>query len=210
MIFLWQIGVIDGLTFMNFCANCAAQYTGITLAELPNYTGPSVFLAPVQGLAESYKYIRAAKGANEIRKRAATVASFMMMSGAATLTDPATNAAAGGTIVTFIGHMRDIIAKANSTSTGGLVFANSALLSKLTKDELFVLNVVIVGGVLLIVVSCYVLPRIAKAYWNYSKKVSQYIKTYGKKVFLPFKYVGFIKRRLIKLKSSILVRNKIL
>lgn len=109
MIFFWQIGVIDSLTFMKFCANCAAQYTGITLAELPNYTGPSVLLAPVQGLGTSYKYIRAAQGAMEIRERVATVASFMMMSGAAT------NAAAGGAIGTFIGHMKNIIAKANST-----------------------------------------------------------------------------------------------
>lgn len=133
-----------------------------------------------------------------------------MMLGRATLTDPATNVAAGGTIASFIEYMKNLIAIANNTSTGSLVFANSAILSNLTKDEFIVLNGVIVNGVLLIVVSSYVLLRITKAYWNYSKKVSQYIKIFGKKVFLPFKYIGFVKRRVIKFRSSILIKNKIL
>ena len=86
----------------------------------------------------------------------------MFMSGRATLTDPATNAAAGGTIATFIEYMKSIIAKSNN-STGGLVFVNPARLSKFTKDEIIVLNVVIVGEVVLIILSSYLLPRIAKA-----------------------------------------------
>jgi hypothetical protein len=71
--------------------------------------------------------------------------------------------------------MKNAIAAAKNTSTGGLVFTNLAILSKLTKDEFIVLNGVIVNGVLLIVVSSYILLQIAKAYSNYSKKVSQYI-----------------------------------
>ena len=175
MIFLWQIGVVDSLTLMQFFINCAAQYTGLTLAEVANYMSdirPNVLLAPVHGLGTSYKYVRAAQGAMERRARVATLASFMVMSGRATLTDPATNAAAGGTIASFIGHMKNVIATANNNSTGGLVFANSAILSKLTKDDFIVLNGVIISGVLLIVISSYVLPRIAKAYWNYSKKLA--------------------------------------
>ena len=97
----------------------------------------------------------------EKRARIATLASFMAMSGRATLTDPATNAAAGGTIASFIGHMKSVIEKSNN-STGGLVFVNPAMLSKLTNDEFIVLNLVIVGGVLLIIISFYVLPGIAK------------------------------------------------
>ena len=42
----------------------------------------------------------------EKRARIATVASFMTMSGRAIFTDPSTNGAAGGTIATFIGHMK--------------------------------------------------------------------------------------------------------
>jgi uncharacterized membrane protein len=88
------------------------------------------------------------------------------------LTDPATNAAAGGTIASFIGHMKSVIEKSNNNSTGALVFVNPAMLSKLTKNEFIVLNVVIVGGVLLIIISSYILTRIHKAYWNYSKKLA--------------------------------------
>lgn len=79
----------------------------------------------------------------ERRARIATVASFIAMSGRATLTDPATNAAAGGTIASFIGHMKFVIEKTNNNSTGGLVFVNPA---KLSNDERIVLNIVIVGG----------------------------------------------------------------
>ena len=235
MIFLWQLGIVDSLTLLQFCINCGAQYTGLTLGEAAGYMGdigPSVLLAPIQGLGTSYKYVRTAQGAMERRARIATVASFMPMSGRATLTDPATNAAAGGTIASLIGHMKSVIEK-NNNSTGGLVFVNPAILSKLTNHEFIVLNVVIVGGVLLIIISFYVLPRIAKAYWNYSKRFSQYIITFGEKriqnfaqikksrkirsisklgskIFVPFKYLGFIERGAIKVGSSILVRNKIL
>ena len=219
MILLWQLGIVDSLTFLQFCINCGAQYTGLTLAEAAgcmNDIGPSVLLAPLQGLGTSYQYVRAAQVGMERRARIATLASFMAMSGRATLTDPATNAAAGGTISTFIGHMKSVIEKSNN-STGGLVFVNPARLQKLTKDEFIVLNVVIVGGGLLIIISSYVIPRITKACWNYSKKLSQYTITFGEKrinnfqqikksrkirsifrlgskIFVPLKSVGFLER----------------
>ena len=155
------------------------------------------------------------------------MAAFLAMSGRATLTDPATNAAAGGTITSFIGHMKSVIEKSNNNSTGGLVFVNPAIFSKLTNEEFIVFNVVIVGGILVI---SYVIPRIAKAYYNYSKRVSQYIISFGEKkikndkkskrinsisklgskIFIPFKYVGFVERGVIKVGVSILARNKIL
>ena len=225
IIFLWQLGIVDSLTFLQFCINCGAQYTGLTLAEAAgcmNDIGPSVLLAPVQELGTSYQFVRVAQGA-ERRARIATLASFMAMSGRATLTDPATNAAAGGTIASFIGHMKSVIEKSNN-STGGLVFVNPAMVSKLTNDESIFFNLVIVGGGLLIIISSYVIPRIAKAYWNYSKKLSQYTLTFGEKrirkikksrkirklgskIFVPFKYIGFIERAAIKVGSSIRVRE---
>jgi len=222
MIFLWQIGVVDSLTFFQFCMNCGAQYTGLTLGQAAGYIGdigPSVLLAPVQGLGTSYQYVRAAQGRMERRARIATIAAFMAMSGRATLTDPAT--------ASFIGHMKSVIEKSKNNSTGGLVFANPAILSKFTNDELIALNVVIVGGVLLIIISYYLLPRIAKDYWNYSKKSAQYtltsgekiirkikksrkIRKLGSKIFVPFKYIGFIEIAAIKVGSSSRIRNKIL
>ena len=57
MIFLWQFGIVDSLTLLQFCINCGAQYTGLTLAEAAGYMGdigPSLLLAPVQGIGTSY------------------------------------------------------------------------------------------------------------------------------------------------------------
>ena len=112
MVFLWQLGIVNNLTFLQFCINCGAQYTGLTLSEAAGYMGdigPSVLLAPVQGLGTSYQYVRAAQGAMERRARIATVASFMAMSGRSTLADPAT----GGTIASFIGYMKSVIEKSH-------------------------------------------------------------------------------------------------
>ena len=63
--------------------------------------------------------------------------------------------------------------KSKNNGTGGLVFANPAILSKYTNDELIALNIVIIGGglIIIIIISYYIIPRIAKAYWNYSKKL---------------------------------------
>ena len=132
--------------------------------------GSGVLLAPVKGLGIGYQYVRAAQGAMEKRARIAILASFMAMSDRATLTDSATNAVVGRTILSFIGHMKSVIEKSKNNGTGGLVFANPVILSKYTNDELIALNVVMLGGVLIIIISYYVLP-IAKAYWNYSNKL---------------------------------------
>ena len=59
MIFLWQLGIVDILTFFQFCMNCGAQYTGLTLAQAAGDMGdigPKVLLAPVQGLGTGYQY----------------------------------------------------------------------------------------------------------------------------------------------------------
>ena len=113
--------------------------------------------------------------------------------------------------------MKTVIEKSNNNSTGSLIFVNPAMLSEFTKDEIIVLQVVIVGGVLVIILSSYLLPRITKAYCNYSKKLSQYTITFGKKrinnfqqikksrkirsifrlgskIFVPLKSVGFLER----------------
>jgi hypothetical protein len=105
MIFLLQIAVVDSLTLMQFCIKYASQSTGLRLAEVINYMGdlrPNVLLVSVHGLDTSYQYVQAAQGAIERKARVTILASFLMILGRATLTDPATNAAAGGTIASFI------------------------------------------------------------------------------------------------------------
>ena len=81
----------------------------------------------------------------------------MTMSSRATLIDPITDTADDVTAASFIGHMKSVIEKSKNNGTGGLVFANPAILSKYTNDELIALNVVILGGVLIIIISYYVL-----------------------------------------------------
>lgn len=174
MILLWQFGVVDSLTLFQFCLNCGAQYGGLVVAEAAgnmNDIGPSPLLAPLAGLGTSYKYVRAAQGM-ERRARIANLAAFMVMSSRATLTDPATNGAVGGALATFIGYMKSILEKSNN-DTGGVVFLNPGTFSKLTNGEFIVLNVVIVGGVILIILSSHVLPRIGKAYLNSSKRLTK-------------------------------------
>lgn len=39
MVFLWQLGIVDRLTFLQFCINCGAQYKGLTLGETAGYMG---------------------------------------------------------------------------------------------------------------------------------------------------------------------------
>lgn len=64
---------------LQFCINCGAQYTGLTLGQAAGYMGdisPSVLLAPVQvlGTGISYQDVRAAQEAMERRARISTVA----------------------------------------------------------------------------------------------------------------------------------------
>ena len=64
MILLWQVGIIDSLTLLQFCINCGAQYTGLTLGEAAGYMGdigPGVLLAPVKGLGTGYQYVQAVR-----------------------------------------------------------------------------------------------------------------------------------------------------
>lgn len=34
VLFLWQMGVVDSLTLMQFFINCGAQYTGVAFGEV--------------------------------------------------------------------------------------------------------------------------------------------------------------------------------
>lgn len=184
MLFLWRCGVIDSLTFAQFCFNCGAQYSGLVFGDAAgdiNDIGPRILLAPFKGLGTSYDYIRLAQGGLERRARIATVASFLAMSGRTTLTDPATNVATGGAISSFINHMKSIVQKtiSNSTNTPGTITfigarSSSTVLKPLyTSEEITVCYVLILGGSIGIYLLVKVIPKIAK--------ISSNLFTFGKK-----------------------------
>jgi hypothetical protein len=102
------------MNILQFFKNCAAQYTGLTLGEVANYRGdigPSVLLAPVQGLGTSYQFIRAAKGPMERSARIANVASFMGSSFSSIFLSLELNVAMGASIACFISYMRSVLEK---------------------------------------------------------------------------------------------------
>ena len=227
MIFLWKCGIVDSLSMLQFCINCGTQYgTIVAGAAAGNFSeiGPSVLLAPFAGLGTSYKYIRTASGLAERRMRIAMVASLLSTSATALTTDPQSNTAVGATISALVSYMRSIN-KATNTTNGGLVFVHPSNLSELTISKCIVFNVIIVGGILLIIGSYYILPRIGRVYCNYSQKLAQYtisfveiridhlkksrrikklrcsISKLSQKIFLPFKHVGFIENGALNLIS---------
>ena len=55
---------MNSLKLLQFCINCGAQYTGLTLGEAAGYMGdigPGVLLAPVKGLGTGYQYVQAVR-----------------------------------------------------------------------------------------------------------------------------------------------------
>lgn len=224
MIFLWKFGVVDTLSMLQFCINCGTQYgTIVAGAAAGNFSeiGPSVLFAPFAGLGTSYKYIRTAQGLAERRLRIAMVASLLSTSATALTTDPQSNTAVGATISALVSYMKSIN-QASNTTNGGLVFVHPASFSELTISKCIVFNLVIVGGVLLVIVSSYLLPRVGRAYCHYSRKSVEYtisfienridhlkksqklrysISKLSQKLFLPFKYVGFLENGALNLMS---------
>jgi hypothetical protein len=104
----------------------------------------------------------------ERRQRIATLASYLFVSAIIMVTsDVALKAGAGAAVAIYIAHMKAIIEK----SERGLGFINTL---KLTKDQLIVFEVTIIGGVIVVIISRYVLTRIAKVYCHYRKKLAEY------------------------------------
>ena len=88
MIFLWKIGVVDGFTLTQFILNGAAQYGVFVVGSAVGQTlDPSILVTPIAQL----EYVRAAQGAAEAQKRAATIAVLLSSSTAVLETDLATS-----------------------------------------------------------------------------------------------------------------------
>ena len=119
MVLLWQFGLVDTLSMVQFFINSGSQYGAIVVAAASGrYSdiGPRVLLEPVIGFGTSYQFIRAAQTAAERKARIATLAAFISTSaGSALTTDPSTNAAVGGTVALKIAYMRAILTRGGAT-----------------------------------------------------------------------------------------------
>ena len=51
MVFLWQVGVVDSLTLLQFCINCGAQYGGLVVGEAAGGTIAS-FIGHMKSIIE--------------------------------------------------------------------------------------------------------------------------------------------------------------
>jgi len=110
---MWQYGLVDTFTAVNFIYNAGAQYSAVVIAAMAdgNVTKlPSMLFEPIAGLGVSCQFIKAAQTAAERRARVATLAAFLSASTAAAVgSTPAANAGLGGAVAAHIAHMRDVL-----------------------------------------------------------------------------------------------------
>jgi len=113
MIFMWQFGLVDTFTAIQFIYNVGAQYSSIVVAALAEgnmTTFPTMLFEPIAGLGVSYQFVKASQTAAERRARAATIAALLSASAAtAANSTPGVNAGVGGAIAAHISHMRDAL-----------------------------------------------------------------------------------------------------
>ena len=74
---------------------------------------PSILFAPIAQLGTAYQYVRAAQGAVEAQKRAATIAALLSSSAAMLETDLATNGAMAALNLAFNAYMNSVLEAGN-------------------------------------------------------------------------------------------------
>ncbi len=149
MIFLWKIGVVDGFTLTQFILNGAAQYGVFVVGSAVGQTlDPSILVAPIAQLGTAYQYVRAAQGAAEAQKRAATIAVLLSSSTAVLETDLATNGAMAALNLAFNAYMNSVLEAGNG---GNIPFL---LTYKAGQHKIIILF--IVGGVVLVLIYYYI------------------------------------------------------
>ena len=121
LLFLWNVGVIDTLTFLQIGWNTGAQYCAIVGASAAgNWSNisPFILFEPINGLRISTHYILAGATRAEQRNRLATITGYLVAStGSAIQLDPSTNIALGGTIAAKIAYMKAVLARGGGGTT---------------------------------------------------------------------------------------------
>ena len=110
---MWQCGLVDTFTVVNFIYNAGAQYSAVVIAAMAdgNVTKfPGMLFEPIAGFGVSYQFVKAAQTAAERRARVATLAALLSASTATAVgSTPAANAGLGGAVAAHIAHMRDVL-----------------------------------------------------------------------------------------------------
>lgn len=112
---MWQYGLVNTFTAVNFIYNAGAQYSASAVVIVAMADGnatklPGMLFEPIAGLGVSCQFIKAAQTAAERRARVATLAALLSASTAAAVgSTPATNAEVGGSVAARIAHMRDVL-----------------------------------------------------------------------------------------------------
>ena len=63
---MWQYGLVDTFTAVNFIYNAGAQYSAVVIAAMADGNAtklPSMLFEPITGLGVSYQFIKAAQTA---------------------------------------------------------------------------------------------------------------------------------------------------
>jgi len=84
---MWQYGLVDTFTAVNFIYNAGAQYSAVVIAAVAdgNATNlPRMLFEPIAGLGVSCQFVKAAQTAAERRARVATLA-FLLSASTATV-----------------------------------------------------------------------------------------------------------------------------
>ena len=150
MILLWQAGLVDSFTLIQFLQNAVTQYGATAIASaaassVPSMVEPSMLIQPlITTVSTGVSFLSCVKDAPEFRQRVATVAVFACSSAVATTTDIPINAAVGGVNAAFLAYMQACIDAANNSNIPFM------LPYKVGQGKVFIL-VVITGGVLLII-----------------------------------------------------------
>ena len=115
MYFLWQIGIVDSLTLIQFTVNSFVQYSGFVVGHTVGQNlEPSALISPITQLGTAYQYVRGTQGAMEAQKRAATIAALLGTSAAVLETDIATNGAMAALHVSFNAYMQSVVEASNN------------------------------------------------------------------------------------------------
>ena len=74
---MWQCGLVDTFTAVNFIYNTVAQYSAVVIGAIADGSPtnlPRILFEPIAGIGVSYQFIKAAQTAVERRATIATLA----------------------------------------------------------------------------------------------------------------------------------------